>query len=89
MINSYLNLYARVAGKKVQNKIPSELTFSGTTDFDAEIATIESLALAAFQSMEELDFVSALASIKQIILCGNNTILGNHQFWTLVNGDAA
>jgi len=87
VVNSYINLFARVMGKKVQSKMPAEISYSGTPDFNSAIEEIEALTIETCRLMDELNFAEAVACIKKIVFAGNN-VLASNEFWTLCNGNA-
>lgn len=77
LVNSFVNLFARVVGKKVQSRMPVQLGFSGSPDYDATIAEVESLAVETCKHMDALNFADAVGCVKQIVFAGNN-LLGLH-----------
>lgn len=86
MVNSYLNLFARVVGKKIMGKMPERISFSQTSIYDELIAEINDMAQTTFELMDKLNFAEAVETIKQIVFKGNGILTANN-FWTLVKGD--
>ena len=71
VIDSYMNLFARVTAKKIFSKMPDVIMLSETSMFDDSITEVNQLAKEAFDLMDMLDFGEAIAKIKKIILIGN------------------